>query len=170
MKIERVVVTHKLILKTSSQGYTALLAKFLLFLYSERPPCCCDVTPQIVTPESESETTSSNILNNTLESCEEYLPTDEESGESVKFELENKKNDILKLRLERIEAKPKNYIGIPDHACFVIRLLKTASNLSIEDIYLTLEKLKQIQVLPFWAMNMVAAVLMLMMFSENQYP
>ncbi|XP_044741872.1 uncharacterized protein LOC123302846, partial [Chrysoperla carnea] len=87
--------------------------------------------------------TTSEVLNNTLESLEEYLPSDEESEESSQGKTNSKSAETLTLRLERIEKNPKLYIGVPDHALFVLRLLSKAANLKLEHIYLTLEKIKR---------------------------
>lgn len=92
---------------------------------------------------SSSQTTSSQVLNNTLENCEEYLPSDEESEESSQGKLDSKSAETLTLRLERIEKNPKMYIGVPDHALFVLQLLGKAANLKVEHLYLTLEKIKR---------------------------
>ncbi|KAK5642887.1 hypothetical protein RI129_009054 [Pyrocoelia pectoralis] len=82
------------------------------------------------------------VLNNTLESFDENLPTDDESEESLKRQKRNVKLQALKLRLARIEARPKNYTGIPEHALVVLHEIVSDSKAQLENVNLTLKKIK----------------------------
>ncbi|KAK4885295.1 hypothetical protein RN001_001566 [Aquatica leii] len=103
----------------------------------------------------KTETKYTNILGNTLQSCDKYLPTDDESGESLKRQKGNVELQTLNLQLTRIDAKPKNYIGVPEHELIVLHEIVSVSKAQLENVYLTVEKtkLKLTKRSQFWWMN-----------------
>ena len=86
--------------------------------------------------------TSITDLNNTLEDCDKYLPSEEISEKSLKQDKQNIQEQILTMQISRILNKSKVYIGMQNNALFILKLLADEANIKLDDIYLTLEKIK----------------------------
>lgn len=99
----------------------------------------------IIVP-SNSTSASTNVasaLNDTLDDCDdEYLPSEETSEEAVKQNALEQKRLARNLKMTIIKNKPKMYLGIPDNAFFFIELLSKETGISVEDICLTITKIK----------------------------
>ena len=86
--------------------------------------------------------TSTTDFNDTLEDCDEYLPSEEISEKSLKQDKQNIQEQILTMQISRILNKSKVYIGMQNNALFILKLLADEANIKLDDIYLTLEKIK----------------------------
>lgn len=88
-------------------------------------------------------TSTTKDFNDTLEDCDEYLPySDEISEEALKQSKKDIQEQTLTMRKSRILNKPKVYIGMQNNALFILKLLADEANIKLDDIYLTLEKIK----------------------------
>lgn len=87
-------------------------------------------------------TSSTKDFNDTLEDCDEYLPSDEISEEALKQRKTDVQEQSLTMQKSRILNKPKVYIGMQNNALFILKLLADEANIKLDDIYLTLEKIK----------------------------
>ncbi|XP_036144352.1 uncharacterized protein LOC118646144 [Monomorium pharaonis] len=82
-------------------------------------------------------------LNDTLEDCDEYLTySDEISEEALKQSKKDIQEQTLTMRKSHILNKPKVYIGMQNNALFILKLLADEADIKLDDIYLTLEKIK----------------------------
>lgn len=86
-------------------------------------------------------TSTTKDFNDTLEDCE-YLPSDEISEEALKQSKKDIQEQALTMQKSRIFNKPKVYIGMQNNALFVLKLLADESGIKLDNIYLTLEKIK----------------------------
>lgn len=89
---------------------------------------------------SISNTTKNS--NDTLEDCDEYLPSEETSEEASKERKRDIQEQTLTMRISHIFNKPKIYIGVQNNALFILKLLADKANIKLNDICLTLEKIK----------------------------
>lgn len=80
--------------------------------------------------------------NDTLEDYDEYLPSEETSEEASKERKRDIQEQTLTMRISRIFNKPKIYIGMQNNALFILKLLADEANIKLNDICLTLEKIK----------------------------
>ncbi|XP_039310529.1 uncharacterized protein LOC120358888 [Solenopsis invicta] len=102
-------------------------------------------TENVIT-SSESTSANTNVtstFNDTLDDCDdEYLPSEETSEEVVKQNILEQRRLARNIKMTTIQNKPKMYLGIPDNAFFFIQLLSKETGISIEEICLTVTKIK----------------------------
>ncbi|KAK4876197.1 hypothetical protein RN001_012619 [Aquatica leii] len=82
-----------------------------------------------------TETRSTNILGNALQSFDKYLPTDDKSGKNVE------------IAISAFRSKTKELQGVPEPELVVLHEIVSLSKVQLENVYLTLEKIKTNQTL-----------------------
>ncbi|XP_071650661.1 uncharacterized protein [Temnothorax longispinosus] len=97
------------------------------------------ISANIVSTSSSTKATCTS-LDDTLEMCEEFLPSEETSDEILQKKYSLK--EALERHLLLIKEKPKVYIGLPANGFFIINLLCEKTNISVRDICLTLSRIK----------------------------
>lgn len=101
---------------------------------------------QNVIVPSTSTSTSTNVtsvFNDTLNDCDdEYLSSEETSEEAVKQNALEQRRLMRNMKMMIIQNKQKMYLGIPDNAFFFIQLLSKETGIRIEEICLTITKIK----------------------------
>lgn len=108
---------------------------------------CSSTMTSFCMQKSQSTTSSSTDLEReSLDDSDEYVPSDTDLDSEI---LEQSKSDFQetcrRMRITRIFNRPKSFIGVSKEALFILSLLQEESGLKIDDIILTLEKIKHDQ-------------------------
>jgi len=139
--------------KYKNVGVQAKVRKIMRSKYVQnvaimRDACCateekCNIQQKQKLVQSSTTSTSITSLDDTLNDCDdEYLLSEETSKEKMKQNMFEQKKIAKNFRMTLIEKNPKMYLGIPDNAFFIIKLLSQETGITKEEICLTLYKIK----------------------------
>ena len=105
---------------------------------------------KIITKESPESSNSksihsssiSSLITDTLDDCEEYLPSEETSKQQVRFRESEKKRLSLQVKIMHVIDNLRLYMGMTPEALCIIDLLVNETKISKENICLVFTKIR----------------------------